>query len=154
MTPPSLNLARPVMDVACAAIFRGGRLLLAQRQDNGLWELPGGKRRPSETMRQCLRREIIEELACRLTPLALLGLLRQRRAPGPDLALWAFGCRLIGPHEPRALEHLALRWVRPAEADGLALCPADRLLLGLWRPPRGPISRNCLRRLDKSPGKW
>jgi 8-oxo-dGTP diphosphatase len=39
-----------------------GRVLLVRRRGDGLWMFPGGRRRGRETARQCLRREIKEEL--------------------------------------------------------------------------------------------
>jgi 8-oxo-dGTP diphosphatase len=39
-----------------------GRVLLVRRRSDGLWMFPGGRKRPRETERQCVRREIREEL--------------------------------------------------------------------------------------------
>ncbi|MBO4222019.1 NUDIX hydrolase [Bradyrhizobium neotropicale] len=39
-----------------------GRVLLVRRRSDGLWMFPGGRKRPRETERECLRREIKEEL--------------------------------------------------------------------------------------------
>jgi 8-oxo-dGTP diphosphatase len=41
---------------------RGGRVLLVRRRCDGLWMFPGGRRRGKESEKQCLRREISEEL--------------------------------------------------------------------------------------------
>ncbi|MGY3604413.1 NUDIX hydrolase [Bradyrhizobium sp. Leo121] len=41
---------------------RRGRVLLVRRRSDGLWMFPGGRKRPRETERGCLRREIKEEL--------------------------------------------------------------------------------------------
>lgn len=55
-----------VIDVAAAVIFKSGKLLITQRRLNdhlgGLWEFPGGKVEPNENFRECLVREIREEL--------------------------------------------------------------------------------------------
>ena len=52
--------------VACSLIDIDGRILLAKRPDNaqmgGLWEFPGGKVEPSETIAEALSRELQEEL--------------------------------------------------------------------------------------------
>jgi len=39
-----------------------GRVLLVRRRIDGRWMFPGGRKRPRETDKQCLRREIREEL--------------------------------------------------------------------------------------------
>jgi 8-oxo-dGTP diphosphatase len=39
-----------------------GKVLLVRRRVDGLWMFPGGRRRPRETEKDCLRREIAEEL--------------------------------------------------------------------------------------------
>jgi 8-oxo-dGTP diphosphatase len=41
---------------------RDGRVLLVRRRSDGLWMFPGGRRRRGETVEECLRREIKEEL--------------------------------------------------------------------------------------------
>ena len=52
--------------VAAAVIERDGRFLVTRRQKGvhlaGLWEFPGGKCEPRETIAACLAREIWEEL--------------------------------------------------------------------------------------------
>jgi 8-oxo-dGTP diphosphatase len=39
-----------------------GKVLLVRRRVDGLWMFPGGRKRPRETDKDCLRREIKEEL--------------------------------------------------------------------------------------------
>ncbi len=39
-----------------------GKVLLVRRRRDGLWMFPGGRKRSRETERECLRREIKEEL--------------------------------------------------------------------------------------------
>ena len=53
--------------VTAAIIERDGKYLITQRLENAkslpdLWEFPGGKVRPDENPRNCLEREILEEL--------------------------------------------------------------------------------------------
>jgi len=54
------------IEVAAGLVFRNGKLLITRRRANdplgGLWEFPGGKRKPEETFQECLRRELREEL--------------------------------------------------------------------------------------------
>jgi 8-oxo-dGTP diphosphatase len=52
--------------VTAAVIVRGGRVLIARRGPGeklaGMWEFPGGKVEPGETLENCLTRELREEL--------------------------------------------------------------------------------------------
>lgn len=74
--------ATPHFDVAAAVIWRDGspsregQFLIAQRPLDGLlgglWEFPGGKVEPGETLPDALRREIGEELALEVRPGAFL----------------------------------------------------------------------------------
>ncbi|CCE05084.1 conserved hypothetical protein [Bradyrhizobium sp. STM 3843] len=41
---------------------RRGKVLLVRRRADGLWMFPGGRKRPRETDKECLKREIKEEL--------------------------------------------------------------------------------------------
>src|SRR5687768_5506033 len=57
----------PHYDVTAGVIRReDGKILIAQRPVDkmlgGLWEFPGGKRHDGESLPECLRREIDEEL--------------------------------------------------------------------------------------------
>ncbi len=51
---------------AAVTLNRRGEVLIARRKDDsmlgGLWEFPGGKREPGETLPQCIAREMREEL--------------------------------------------------------------------------------------------
>ena len=58
-------MAQPIA-VAAGLIFKNGKLLVTQRPSGshlaGLWEFPGGKVEPSETIAEALSRELKEEL--------------------------------------------------------------------------------------------
>lgn len=53
-------------EVAAALVRRGDELLVCQRRADaphpGKWEFPGGKREAGESLQDCLRRELDEEL--------------------------------------------------------------------------------------------
>lgn len=54
-------LRRPVVGVAAAARTADGRWLLIRRTDTGTWALPGGTLEWGETLRDAIRRELLEE---------------------------------------------------------------------------------------------
>ena len=60
------NVRLPHYQVTAGLIWSNGKILITQRPFNdnfgGLWEFPGGKQKPGETLEQCLVREIFEEL--------------------------------------------------------------------------------------------
>lgn len=59
-----------MIEVACAVIRAENRVLIAQRgpgRDEGLWEFPGGKKKPGETILQAAERELKEELGLDVT---------------------------------------------------------------------------------------
>ena len=63
---------------ADAAVFRGGRILLIRREDNGLWAMPGGATEVGETWAHSAERELHEEAGVRGTATKLLGVFDSR----------------------------------------------------------------------------
>lgn len=64
--PPQMRPSQNKIDVSAAVILKQGKTYIQQRLRDGLmgglWEFPGGKREANETMEDCLKREIREEL--------------------------------------------------------------------------------------------
>lgn len=114
-----------------AAIIADGRLLAAQRAEPahmaGGWELPGGKVDLGECDEDALVRECHEELDVKV---------RLGRRIGGDwrlserslLRVWT---AQIVEGEPRALEHLALRWLGPDELYDVEWLPGDRPVIDI-----------------------
>ncbi len=61
------------------AVFRGDKLLLIQRRDNGLWALPGGMVEVGETLVEAAAREFLEETASEVHITSLMAVLDSRR---------------------------------------------------------------------------
>ena len=112
--------------VVAAVIERGGRLLLCRRpagkRHAGLWEFPGGKLLPGESIPEAARRELAEELAVEVVSVGER--LFERQDPGSPFVVEFYPVEIAG--EPVALEHEALIWARPADLAGLDLAPSDR----------------------------
>ncbi len=137
----SLNLqdARPVRSVkkqiphyivVSAVIQRRGRFLLARRPAaslmGGLWEFPGGKVEPGESLVDALRREIREELAAEIHVGAEYGVFRHRLTHF-SFTLHAFRCTPDGTaFTPLEADELA--WVKPADMSRHPMGKVDRLI--------------------------
>ncbi len=116
--------------IVATALVRDGRVLAAQRTRPpalaGRWELPGGRVEAGESEPDALTRECREELGIAVRATGRLG---------TDLPLDAAVLRVHtavfepGSAEPRALEHAGLRWVGPAELDGVDWVDADRAVV-------------------------
>jgi 8-oxo-dGTP diphosphatase len=125
-----MAIAEPVQ-VAAALILHEGRYLLTRRKAHvhlgGLWEFPGGKREPGESLEDCLRRELREELGIEITEPVPFQIIRHAY-PQKTVELHFFRCS-IKDGEPRPLGCEALQWVPPEELPRVPLPPADRPLV-------------------------
>lgn len=114
-----------------------GRILLAQRPAKGhlagLWEFPGGKLEPGETLAQALHREVWEELGLRV--LAHRPLIRIRHDYGEKRVLLDAHRVTAWEGVPRGLEGQPLAWVTPEQLSGYPLPPADRPIVNAIRLP-------------------
>lgn len=113
--------------VACAIIERGGFVMAAQRSAAMSlplkWEFPGGKIEPGESKVECLRRELLEEMAVAievgrpLTPVT-------HPYPAFTVTLYPFICS-IGTGDIALHEHAAIAWLAPNELLKLDWAEAD-----------------------------
>ena len=142
--------AEKPVEVAAGLVFRDGKLLITRRSAGahlaGLWEFPGGKREPGETDKQCLRRELREELGIEVQILALIEDF-VHHYPERSVHLKFFHCRWRR-HEPRPILCQSLAWITPGQLSQYAFPAADTRLLDklrhtpkLWQeapPSAGP----------------
>ncbi len=117
--------------LVCAAVMISeNNVLVARRPSNGLlggmWEFPGGKVEPGETMAQALEREIFEELGTRITVGDELGKYRHAYTHF-RITLHAYFCMLTG-EEPKALDASEIRWVPIPDLVELPMGKIDRLI--------------------------
>jgi ADP-ribose pyrophosphatase YjhB (NUDIX family) len=117
---------RPYLAVS-AAIIRDDRILVARRARGpalGIWTLPGGVVEVGETLVEALKREVLEETAMTIEPVAMAGHREvvQRDDSGRlsrHFVILCFASRWIAG-EPVLNEELSeARWLRPSELKGL-----------------------------------
>jgi 8-oxo-dGTP diphosphatase len=111
-----------------AAIMRNGQVLVARRARppaEGLFTLPGGGVEAGETLKEAIMREVREEIALTIEPIALIGhrdvIVREEDGRiEHHFVILAFAARWVAG-EPRPNEEIAeFRWVRPSELGMLA----------------------------------
>ncbi len=128
---PAPRRAIPHYDVTAGVIWQQDRFLIAQRPPDrllgGLWEFPGGKCEPGESLEDCLKREIREELGVEIEVIAPLTVVRHAYTHF-RITLHAFQCHLVSG-QPRALGCPAWRWVRLEDLDGFAFPVTDRRII-------------------------
>lgn len=123
--PPALP--EGVVDVV-AAVIRDAedRLLVGQRpahkRHGSLWEFPGGKVDPGETLAQAVARELEEELGLTTTWVADAPLFA-RQDPGQPFRILFVEAAARGT--PVLMEHQAVAWIPVPAPPEFALAPSD-----------------------------
>ena len=124
----------PHYDVTCGLIWDANdRLLIARRPEDkllgGLWEFPGGKLEPDETMEECIARELYEELGIRVEVGNLY--LRVKHAYTHfKITLYAYDCKLAPDSPaPQCAECSDFQWVSVDELQNYAFSRADRKII-------------------------
>ena len=107
----------PYVVVAAAILKCQGKFLLTRRKldvhQGGLWEFPGGKQEVGETLKQCLRRELKEELDIEVVDLQHFYKLHHQY-PEKEVELHFFTCSIL-QGEPKPLGSLGIAWVPKRE---------------------------------------
>ena len=120
------------VEVAAGLITHGPALLACRRRADQphphKWEFPGGKREPDETIEDCLRRELREELGIDAEPGAIVWRSEHTYPDRPPVALTFFTVRHYrGTLVNRAFAEI--RWVYLAALAELDFLAADRELI-------------------------
>jgi 8-oxo-dGTP diphosphatase len=117
-----------VIEVAAAIIHNvQGQVLIARRcpgkSQEGLWEFPGGKIEPGESIRQCLQRELVEEMGITILPYEAFGT-NEHSYGSTHIKLIAWKAEYQGG-EIKLVDHDACQWVLPEELVNYMFAPAD-----------------------------
>ncbi len=118
---------KPHSRVGVALITRNGWYLITRRKPGvhlaGYWEFPGGKCEVDESPEDCVQREVLEELAVEVTqPIYMMT--HYHEYPEKSVDLIVFHCSIIGG-DPKPVDCVDLRWVKPEEFCEFEFPPAD-----------------------------
>jgi 8-oxo-dGTP diphosphatase len=115
-----------LINVLAAVISHEGRYLVCQRppdqRHGGLWEFPGGKIEPGESLLDAANRELTEEL--NVSARSVGGSIYSAHDEGSPFVIDFVPCEIAGV--PTCLEHAGLRWATLEDIQQLDLAPSDR----------------------------
>lgn len=117
-----------IKQVTAGIIINNGKILIAQRKrgknQEFMWEFPGGKLEDGETLQKCLKRELIEELNLSV----VIGDFFMQSSFDYDFgtielnAFWATCEQDNLTYHP---DHEQARWISIDEIDNYTFSPAD-----------------------------
>jgi 8-oxo-dGTP diphosphatase len=114
------------IDVIAAVVRRDGKFLVCQRppskRHGNLWEFPGGKLEPGESLLTAAQRELCEELTLKVTEIGEIRFKSQD--PGSNFVINFVDVIALGV--PKPLEHTRVDWFTMQELLELPLAPSDR----------------------------
>ena len=114
--------------VTAAVVRKDGKVLITRRgpgdKHEGFWEFPGGKLEAGETLKECLERELLEELGVQSTVGTTLCSSIYKYEHG-TIKLIALETHLASS-EFRLVAHDQIEWVEPTYLLNYKLLPADQ----------------------------
>ncbi len=120
-----------MLHVTCAIILKENKILICQRSKEMKlplkWEFPGGKIEKGESKKECLKREIKEELGLDvevLDPLEMVVF----HYPDFSISLYPFLCRIVSG-KLKVAEHAQVKWAFLNELDIYDWAEADLPIL-------------------------
>lgn len=122
-----------MIKVTCACIIKDRRILITQRGPDSdhpfLWEFPGGKIKPDETAKECIKREILEELEIEIEIIRPMVSV-QFTYPFKQIELIPFLCSTKSGGI-KLNEHVDFKWAELNNLDKLPFAEADEKLIQL-----------------------
>lgn len=132
-----MNVSQPESDhpdkkkhfkVSAGVIWRNEKLLIARRQADdvfgGLWEFPGGKCEPGETLQEALIREIAEEMDFEIQVGNLMTRL-EYNADHVSFSFYVFECQYRSGI-PKTVECDDFKWITPDALSGYRFTELDQ----------------------------
>jgi len=130
MIPETDSLASKQIGVA---VIRDDRdlILIDRRLDKGLlggfWEFPGGKIEGNETVQECIKREVLEEIGIEIAVDSHLITIDHTYSHF-RVNLQVYNCRYLSG-EARAIECEEIRWVTIEELDNYTFPAANQEII-------------------------
>ena len=118
------------VSVTAAIIEKDGKVLIARRKRPFVgysWEFPGGKLEDNETLEECLKREIREELAIEIKVGPLVSLHKHVLNCQTAIALYAYRARYLSGNI-ELNDHEEIKWVLPEDLTKYDFPDPDRLI--------------------------
>jgi len=121
-------MTKEIVVVTSAIMEVKGLYLITQRPVGkslaGKWEFPGGKLEFGETLEECVKREIKEELGIKIREAKeIMGVSYAMHNEGKrQIVLIALRCKLASNNVKTAVRHA---WVKSEELSGYDFCEAD-----------------------------
>lgn len=124
---------KPHINVSAALIFQNGNILITKRLPGyhlaGLWEFPGGKQEPDESLEECLERELKEELDIEVRAEKLISTVRHEYEK-KIVSLHVFECSHLSG-DPKPIECQEFKWVKPEDLQLYEFPPPDLEIIEL-----------------------
>ena len=115
-------------EVGTAIIVRNNKIFIAQRPEGkplaGLWEFPGGKQEQGESIEECLKRELREELDVEATVGEHI-MDTTYRYPENEFRLHVYWVNIPSDATIKLNVHQNSAWVTAAEMNNYEFPPAD-----------------------------
>lgn len=117
-----------MIEVAAAIIENEtGQILIARRKkgkaQGGLWEFPGGKIENNETIEECLKRELLEEMNIEIQPYEPFGV-NDHYYGSKLIRLYAHKAKYVSG-ELVLVDHDQCEWVYSKDLEEYEFAPAD-----------------------------
>ena len=127
--PPSLHKYIGVAVISS----KEGKILIDRRKEGGemggLWEFPGGKIEPGETVEECIKREIKEELDLEILVGDRLTTITHAYKTF-KVTLYVHDCQYLSG-SPQALECEEILWVEPSQIHQYQFPQANTQIVNL-----------------------
>ena len=120
-----------MIKVTAGIVEKDGKLLIAKRKSGksieSLWEFPGGKLEEGESLEECLKRELMEELNIEVKVDSYLcsSFFNHK---GKEMELLAYRASYVAG-ELKMFDHDDIRWVNPSEFNNYEFIEPDKVII-------------------------